>query len=572
MKLLVREDVRRNSAPLAASALVLIFGVGAGLTSIEVAHRTERAYPDYLRSAEVGDLVVNPSVSTAVAEMAIRSAPGVRRVTSDSLLTVQLADRRSNYVVGRMSTDGRYLTQDQPAVHEGRMIESGREIFVSKETADEAGLVVGDTVMLTFYSPQFTTGDGEVTPEVRLGTEDVRVVGIGVLPDEVLPDELYPRQRILVSPAVAAEYDCIFETPDQLDPRPLAEILPDLFPSDCTTSYRYFSIQAEGGAEGAKAVAEAIAERFGELNEQLPAAFRENNIGYEAIVSFTAEDARRVDQSLSPVVTALRGFGIVAGFTTVGVVLLLVVRMLHRRERDVGVWHSLGMSTRRRTIALAVPAAGALVVGVVGSLLVAWLASSIGPIASARAVVPHRSRGLSSAVLVPLVGWVVVFGLGLASVGPPDLGPSVGSFGRYAIAAAPSRWPGPVTIVRARCAGSHEQPWCRRAPGRFDGRGGRGGGNCGVQRERGPSRSNAGALRLVVRDGCARQLRLRPDEPRCRRVDPRSSRSRAVGHRRHLRWNVGQRPIGTVHRVAGGIRRVDRTIDDHLRSTPAGGR
>ena len=81
---LTREGIRRHIAGLAAVALVLVTGVGTGLTSLEVADRTQHAYPRYLHRAGVGELVVNPSLVTDRTESIIRSVPGVERVRSDS--------------------------------------------------------------------------------------------------------------------------------------------------------------------------------------------------------------------------------------------------------------------------------------------------------------------------------------------------------------------------------------------------------------------------------------------------------------------------------------------------------
>src|SRR5688500_1961261 len=81
LKVLVREGRRRALASLGAVALLMAVGVGAGLASVEVAARTERAYPEYLRTAAVGALVVNPGLDTVEAEEMIRSLPGVQSVT-----------------------------------------------------------------------------------------------------------------------------------------------------------------------------------------------------------------------------------------------------------------------------------------------------------------------------------------------------------------------------------------------------------------------------------------------------------------------------------------------------------
>ena len=58
---------------------------------------------------------------------------------------------------------------------------------------------MGDVVPVAFWSPSdemLAAPDQVVTP---IGVERLRVVGVATLPDEVLPDELYPRERMIVS-------------------------------------------------------------------------------------------------------------------------------------------------------------------------------------------------------------------------------------------------------------------------------------------------------------------------------------------------------------------------------------
>lgn len=273
---------------------------------------------------------------------------------------------------------------------------------------------MGDTITLSFFVPSYTLGNGELSDYIPLGSEEVTVVGIGVLADEILADELFPRQRVLVTPELAAKYDCVKNTPRPDDTRSLDEIFAEVVHADGTTTYRYFSLRTAGGDDGAKAVAGKLTDRFKAANERLPAALREENHGYEVIGSFTAEDRARVRQSLSPVVTAMRAFGYAAVLTTIGVALLLFVRLLNRLDRDVAVWHSLGLPSIRRGFALALPPAGAAIIGVVGALVVTYIASNIGPVASARQVVPNSSRGVSGAVLLPLIISVILLAVGLA--------------------------------------------------------------------------------------------------------------------------------------------------------------
>jgi len=228
LRALFRETVRTNLGALAAIALVLAVGLGAGLTSFEIADRTERAYPDYLRAADVAQLVVNPSLNTDSVEKVIRSVPGVIDLTSDGLLTGTLGEgnvneQAENFLQVRVSQNGRYVTQDRPVVQQGRMIKSGAEAFVSSEAAAALGVKVGDVVPLllaeqTYSDPAAPFDDIQYE---MLGTEQVTVVGIGVFSDEVLPDEVFPRLKMIVTPEVGAKYDCDKGTPTPGDTRSL---------------------------------------------------------------------------------------------------------------------------------------------------------------------------------------------------------------------------------------------------------------------------------------------------------------------------------------------------------------
>ncbi len=132
---LARTTARRQTGALVAVAIILAAGIGAALASLEVARRTEDAYPAYLRKGDVGDLVVNPVLATRRAEEIIRTVPGVERVVSDSLLTATPDAGRprsrteidSDLTQVRFSADGRYVAQDRPVVRSGHMIRGGAE-------------------------------------------------------------------------------------------------------------------------------------------------------------------------------------------------------------------------------------------------------------------------------------------------------------------------------------------------------------------------------------------------------------------------------------------------------------
>jgi hypothetical protein len=409
---------------LALLAVVLAVGVGVGLASVEAARRTERAYPDYLRRAGVGDLVINPSIPTDRADEVIASTPGVLGYTSDSLLTATIDDgapRTQAEVDGsliqvRASTDGRYTEQDRPVVHDGRMIEHGDEAFLSRETAALLGVHVGDRLPISFWVTGANGVDARHVVE-SIGRADVRVVGIGVFADEVLVDELYPRYRILVTPEVAGPFDCRPRHPKEDDPRSVEELTSAVFPATCALSYRYYSLRVDGGAGGVAAVSDALSTRFQAETAHLPAALRAADITFSVIPSVTADEQGRVRQSLDPAVTALRLFGVAAVLSTIIVALLGAARLARRDEPDVWIWRQLGMTRSQRSASVAVPLLVAATVGVLLAIPLGWAASSIGPVASARAVEPGDHLALAPGlVLLTVAGAIIAIGAGLIAV------------------------------------------------------------------------------------------------------------------------------------------------------------
>ena len=384
---LARAGFRRRG--LIGLAVVLAVGVGAAIASLEAARRTEEAYPAYLRRAEVADLVVNPSLSTDRAEEVIVSTPGVVASTSSSFLGATPDDGHprpqlevdNNLTQVHVSTDGRYIDQDRPVVHEGRMIRAGAEAFVSRETADALGLKVGDALPLAFWATSFIIpGIPQPTGLLEpLGRVQTTVVGIGMFADEVLVDELYPRQRIVVTPEVGASFDCSLEHFSVDDPRSLADLALASLPPGCALNYRYHSLRVDGGDAGAREVADRLVTRLAELNETLPLALREDDSGYLVIPRFTADDRRGLAQSLEPAVRALQLFGVAAAGTTLVVFLLGALRIARRDESDAAVWLHLGATRSQRLAAIALPLAAAAAAGLTGAAAVAWLGSGARP-------------------------------------------------------------------------------------------------------------------------------------------------------------------------------------------------
>lgn len=337
---LIRRHVRRSWLGLVPLALIVAAGGAASLVAFGAAHRTATAYSRYLDRAEVGDLVLNPSLNTVEIDAVIRSLPGVRSVHTDELLFATPFDdghprpfaaidenNSGGNIVG--SVDGRHVAVDRPALAEGRLPTGPNEVLVNAEAAAERGINVGDVVPMAFWSTHDGIAAQEGDPNVvvaPVGVEQLTVVGIATLPDEVLPDNRYARQRMVVSPDVAARYACSPELVPNADN--WEDIAATLFPPGCSTSYRFYSLAVDGGAKGIAAAGDAFVRRGSELNDALPQALQERGVGYALLPTTTAQGRDRIERSTQPTVAAFTVLGAAAAAVTAVIAALAAARGL----------------------------------------------------------------------------------------------------------------------------------------------------------------------------------------------------------------------------------------------------
>ena len=127
---LARRHVRHRAVALTALALTAALGTAATLVAAGAADRTADAYTSYREHANVGDIVINPSLVSSDVDRAIRALPGVISVTSDALLSAGIdrdvrprtqaeIDADPSPILTRSSIDGRYVTMDRPALTAG---------------------------------------------------------------------------------------------------------------------------------------------------------------------------------------------------------------------------------------------------------------------------------------------------------------------------------------------------------------------------------------------------------------------------------------------------------------------
>lgn len=420
--LILRRDVRRRIASFAGLAVVIALGAGATLGALIAADRTDRAYPDYVRDGGVTDLVVNPSVATRSMDAAIRAFPNARSVHSDSLFlaTVSRTDPgKVSDLAGvdatlqvRGSTDGRYEAVDRPVVTEGRFASGNREVFVAEdyredlEAAVHRRLKVGDTINVAFWWAALDEADLDPEEVVApIGVEPLRIAGFGRLADEILPDELYPRERLVVSGDVARRYTCRADLRAELSED---EALAAAFPSNCSRSYEYYAIDVAGGSQGKAAIRRSFTSAAKRLSNEIPVSMRATGVDYYYVSQDRADLDRGVRQVTRPTVASLMVFSLVAGLATLAVVALAISRILRRSTEDQRTLRALGATRTERAVIAACPP---LVAGPLGLLLavpVAFAASFIGPTGSVRTVTPVPGLSLPGRVVLPVIALLIV--------------------------------------------------------------------------------------------------------------------------------------------------------------------
>ncbi len=434
----VRAELRSRAGSVVLLAIAIAIGLGAGLGALIAADRTDRVYAEYEARAQVTDLVVNPSLDSTEFAEALARVPHLRGVWTDLLIRAGVDDGREHTVGGllsdtragevRGSPDGRFVAADRPVVDEGRAPTGRGEVFVTADYRAELErrlgrrIRTGSRVPIAFYwsgmDPEVLGPDVLDRParEFRIGIERLRVSGIGRLPDEVLADEVFPRQRLVVSADVARRYECQASVPPGGD---IDEITDALFPRDCARSYRYYALDLDdprrvpATVDRVQAIVQRLNRQSGFADDQGPA--------YYPVTTTRGETDRQVQRAVRPLVVALRVFGAVALMATMALAAIASGRVQRRASAADHIRRALGMRVWERVLCIAAPSLTGVVIGGLFSLVVAYGLSSIGPIGEVARMdpgggpsAPARVVGVVTPVVV-LALLVVVLGLAYAT-------------------------------------------------------------------------------------------------------------------------------------------------------------
>jgi hypothetical protein len=198
----------------------------------------------------------------------------------------------------------------------------------------------------------------QVDPVAR---PEVRVVGIGQFPDEVLGDDVDGTGRILATPAFTARY------------------------REAAGSYVWQGLRLVPGTR----VDDAIASYEALLPDNLQVNIQRSDVQRD-----------RVQRSVRPVVVALAAFGIASALAVLALGALGALRLVGAASRDVSTLRALGLTPVRTWLVVGAPAMAACVAGALGAVGLAYVASPVAPVGPVRAVEPARGLDLDATILL----------------------------------------------------------------------------------------------------------------------------------------------------------------------------
>lgn len=384
----MRADLRTRWVSWLAVALAIGLAGAVVLTAAAGARRTGTAFERFRAESHSEDLYISAGgpndPGAARFDTELERLPQVERAGRVAAMIIGPPDLDVQSPYHFAGTDGRYGNSiDRPNVVSGRRPNPERadEVLVNRAMAKALHLEVGDTLdwlALTAAQtevPEINPADGE---KIHL-----KVVGIGVYPNEVVP---------------TAQYDSL----------QFAYLTPAFFEAHRTQAqeYGFEVIRLRHGKD------DVAAFRAG-MNRLLRRHGQNPN---DALVSDRTEPFAQVERAIQPQTLAL---GVFAGLA--GVVFLLIVgqvlaRQIYLDSGEHPTLRAIGM-TRHQLFAAAMARVGVIsVLGAVIAVVAAALASPLMPIGPARLAEPHPGFAINAAILG--IGFVAIVGLfvGVAAI------------------------------------------------------------------------------------------------------------------------------------------------------------
>jgi ABC-type antimicrobial peptide transport system permease subunit len=332
-----------------------------------------------LRATYAADLLVSPGNSGVTrfydALTETRGAAVVGQVIGYGVVA---ANGNLEPLLVNASADGRFgFDVERPWLTAGRMpsLTSPNEVVADRATARALHLHPGSQLKVFVARAQEELPDPRHDPSVVLN-----VVGVGVTRDSVVNvNALASAPHFLASPAFARQFGTAFYA----------------FDGAAIRVARGVSPSTVGDA------AQRLANRF-------PATGG-------LFVAQEAQQAAQVEHAIRPQAVALALFSLLAALTAILAIGQLVAREVSNAAHDNATLQALGMSRRDLVVAHLLGVGAVAVVGALGSVIVAIVASRWMPIGPARIAEPHPGIAVDWYVLgLGAVGIIAVVVAGMA--------------------------------------------------------------------------------------------------------------------------------------------------------------
>ena len=326
-------------------ALVVLLGLG-GAVALSVAagaRRTASANDAILEATNASDINFNHGPDPAKIDALVRPLDGVEDANSWVGFNAAPPGQGAagSFIVIGFWQDP--VSVSRPVITAGRMPTAANEAMVNESWATTFRVQPGDRLEMALLDYQFSDG----TPPVSLD-----IVGLGLLTDEVIEDELASKPLVLVPRAFTERH---------LDRGVWGKTRLDLAP----------------GTDAGPIVAALVAQDL----------FVDEVLG---------EDRARVQTALRPLLVTLAGLAALAAAATVLVAGQALTRLLRRRRADDRSLQAMGCTTRQL---VAVDLLYAALVTGAGAALAAGVAVAVSPLFP---VGPVRRAGQNRGVDVDL--------------------------------------------------------------------------------------------------------------------------------------------------------------------------
>ncbi|MGO8859690.1 MAG: ABC transporter permease [Acidimicrobiales bacterium] len=366
-------------------SIVLLIGLIGGLAmgALAAARRTESSFSAFLASTDpsnlsLGTALYNPALGFTTGydaplvraishERFVKRAESYADVDSTPLAPdgepTAAAEQANMDVEG--SVDGLFFDQDRVTVVQGRMADPRRadEIVMTAGAARELGLHVGQTVPWGTYSnAQFNVSTSGFPPKSALH-EDLTLVGIVVLNNEVVQDDIDANgpSTVILTPALT---------------RTLLA---------CCSNFSFTYLQLDHGS-GDVAAVEAEIEHV--VPPVLPLDFYDTSI-----------DVTKAQNAIKPEAIALGVFGLVAALAAILIAAQVIGRQLGFWAQEERTLRALGADPVMTVSDGLVGIVGAVILGAFVAGVVAVALSPLSPLGPVRSYYPDPGVSFDWTVL-----------------------------------------------------------------------------------------------------------------------------------------------------------------------------